>query len=131
MLAGGFPEVVRSLAKDIDATEALGDAVLAQTDGVLDAIQRQRVRAAAAGNLQSTDEQVVETADDMISIAPADPAVVYVPQYDPATAYTPSRSIVTTGADRLGSAILFDEPLTCSLPDPSICVKSVSPRRRT
>lgn len=108
LLAGGFPDVIRLLAKDIEATEALGDAVLAQTDGVLDAIQRQRARAAAAGNLASGEELLVETKDEAISIASTDPDVVYVPQYDPATVYAPATG-VSTGAMIFGSALLFDE----------------------
>ena len=114
MLAGGFPDVIRQLAADLDATEALGDAVLAETDRVLDAVQRMRARAAAAGNLESNEAQVVETTDEAITIAPADPEVVYVPQYDPATAYVPytgttTGTLLTTGAVAFGTAMLFDE----------------------
>ena len=88
VLAGGFPTVVQQMASELDWTEELGDAMLAQTDDVLDAVQRQRARAVAVGNLTTNDAQVVEEADDTISIAPAEPEVVYVPQYDATTAYT-------------------------------------------
>jgi hypothetical protein len=120
VLAGGFPTVVQKMASDLDWTEGLGDAMLAQPDGVLDAVQRQRARAVAVGNLTSNDAQVVEQADDNISIAPAEPDVVYVPQYDATTAYTtpytqpavvdPGYSNwLTTGAIAFGSALLVDE----------------------
>jgi hypothetical protein len=120
VLAGGFPTVVDQMAEDIDWTENLGDAMLAQTDDLLDAVQRQRARAAAAGNLESNDAQLVETSeDDQISIQPADPGVVYVPSYDATAAYQPvgtavttgttTGQLLTTGAIAFGSALLINE----------------------
>ena len=113
------------MAEEIDWTEALGDAVVAQTDDVLDAVQRQRARAAAVGNLESNAAQVVEVDDGEISIAPADPEVVYVPSYDSSTAFTSAATappviataetgystgdMVTTGAIAFGSALLINE----------------------
>ena len=75
------------MADEIDRTEGLGDAMLAQTDDVLDSVQRLRAQADATGNLESNEAQTVEVEEDNIAIAPADPEVVYVPGYDPATAY--------------------------------------------
>ena len=122
MLAGGFPTVVQKMATEIDWTEQLGDAMLAQTDDVLDAVQRQRARAAAVGNLETNEAQVVEQTEDSISIAPAEPDVVYVPQYDATTAYTTpytapavidtgisTSDVLTTGAIAFGSALLVNE----------------------
>ena len=63
----GFPTVVRRMAEDLDWTEQLGDAMLAQTDDVLDAVQRQRARAVATGNLTSNEAQVVDDEGDTIS----------------------------------------------------------------
>ena len=88
VLAAGFPDVLARMADDIDWTEELGDAMLAQTDDLLDAVQRLRAQADAAGNLESNEAQTVEVEGDSISIAPADPQVVYVPAYDPQTVYT-------------------------------------------
>lgn len=88
VLAAGFPEVIGMMAKDLDWTQDLGDAVLIQNDDVLDAVQRQRARAQAVGNLKTNEAQVVSTADNAISIAPAKPDVVYVPRYDPVVTYT-------------------------------------------
>lgn len=102
VLAAAFPSVVERMAEDLDATEALGDAVLVDTDAVLDAIQRQRERAAAVGNLESNAAQSVTVEGDTITIAPADPQVVYVPAYDPATVYTqpaPSAPVVVEDPD--------------------------------
>ena len=122
VLAGGFPTVIQKMAAEIDWTEQLGDAMLAQTDDVLDAVQRQRARAAAVGNLETNDAQVVEQTEDSISIAPAEPDVVYVPQYDATTAYTTpytapavidtgisTSDVLTTGAIAFGSALLVNE----------------------
>jgi hypothetical protein len=102
VLAAGFPSVVKRMADDLDATEALGDAVLADTDAVLDAVQRQRARAAAVGNLENNAAQTVTVQGDTISIAPANPQVVYVPAYNPSTVYTqpaPSAPVVVEDPD--------------------------------
>ena len=124
VLAAGFPDVLARMADDIDWTEELGDAMLAQTDDLLDAVQRLRAQAEAAGNLESNEAQTVEVEGDSISIAPADPQVVYVPAYDPQTVYTTPvtqptvvyddpgvswGSVLTTGAIAFGSALLVDE----------------------
>ena len=124
VLAAGFPDVLARMADDIDWTEELGDAMLAQTDDLLDAVQRLRAQADAAGNLESNEAQTVEVEGDSISIAPADPQVVYVPAYDPQTVYTTPvtqptvvyddpgvswGSVLTTGAIAFGSALLVDE----------------------
>jgi hypothetical protein len=105
VLAAGFPTVVAHMADDIDWTESLGDAVLTQTDDVMDAVQRQRARAAALGNLDSNDAQTVTLEDDAISIAPADPEVIYVPAYDPTLVYAESAAaapVVVTDPDDEG-----------------------------
>ncbi|MEM1275391.1 MAG: DUF3300 domain-containing protein [Pseudomonadota bacterium] len=81
VLATGFPSVVKLMSDDIDNTEALGDALLVQSDDVLEATQRMRARAQSFGNLESNDAQTVSVEDDEITIAPADPEVVYVPTY--------------------------------------------------
>lgn len=103
VLAAGFPDLVQRMAADLDHTEALGNAVLAQTDEVMDAVQRQRARAAELGNLESNEAQTVTLEDDAIAIAPADPDVVYVPAYDPDLAYTQAASaapvVVTDPSD--------------------------------
>jgi hypothetical protein len=87
VLAAGFPTIVNKMATEIEWTEQLGDALIVQTDDVLDAIQRMRARAQATGFLESNEAQTVEVANDNISIAPANPEVVYVPTYDPQVVY--------------------------------------------
>jgi hypothetical protein len=123
VLAGGFPTVVEKMADEIDWTEDLGDAMLAQTDDLMDAVQRQRGRAAATGYLDSNEAQTVEQEGDTIVIEPADPEVVYVPTYDSSAAFTSAPTaapvvydtgvstadILTTGAIAFGGAMLVNE----------------------
>lgn len=87
VLAAGFPQVITTMANDLDWTENLGDAVIIQNDDVLDAVQRQRARAQAVGNLESNDAQVIQNVDNSIVIESAEPERVYVPQYNPQTVY--------------------------------------------
>ena len=54
---------------------------------VLDAVQAMRLRAQQAGNLKSTPQESVTTQGNTIVIEPADPQVVYVPEYDPWDVY--------------------------------------------
>jgi hypothetical protein len=80
-----YPDVVKQMSSDLDWTADLGEAVVADQGAVLDAVQAFRRKAEAAGNLKSDAKQNVEVDKDVIQIAPANPEVIYVPQYDPAT----------------------------------------------
>jgi Protein of unknown function (DUF3300) len=79
-----FPQVLQMLDANLDWTEQLGDAVLAQQGDVMDAIQRLRYQAAAAGTLWSNAQQKVMTEGQGIVIEPANPALIYPPVYNPA-----------------------------------------------
>lgn len=122
-LAAGFPSVITRMADHIDWTEQVGDAVLVQTDDVLDSVQRLRALAKVNGYLETNAAQVVEVSDSVISIAPASPEVIYVPTYQPSVVYTtvapPTAYYVeddddwedalAAGAIFFGSAILINE----------------------
>ncbi len=82
-----FPRILEMMDKNLEWTENLGDAFLAQQAEVMDSIQRLRQRARAAGSLVTTPQQVVSTTGDIVVIEPAAPEVVYVPEYDPALVY--------------------------------------------
>lgn len=107
-----FPQALAVLGQDPAWVQRLGDAFLAQPDDVMDAVQRLRRQAQAAGNLESNEYQQVGTqaasaavaapvdasspapapvaadgGDQVIVIQPADPQVVYVPSYNPTTVY--------------------------------------------
>ena len=87
-LAAGFPDLVTRMSDNIDWTEQAGEAVVAQTDEVLAAIQRLRAKAQENGYLVDNEAQTVEEVNDKIVIAPASPDVVYVPTYDSQVIYT-------------------------------------------
>jgi len=82
-----FPAVLDNMNQNLSWTSALGDAYVNQQDALMDAIQVLRQRAQAAGGLQSTSQQVVQTDGQTIAIEPTDPEVVYVPEYDPWLVY--------------------------------------------
>ena len=82
-----FPDVINLLSSNIRWTTDLGNAFLAQQADVMSAVQRMRAQARAAGKLNSNAQETVttETQGDRtaIDIQPANPQVVYVPQYNP------------------------------------------------
>ena len=80
-----YPDVVKKMSADLDWTSALGEAVVADQAAVIEGIQSFRRRAQAAGNLKSDSKQVVSAEKETIVIQPADPQVIYVPQYNPST----------------------------------------------
>jgi hypothetical protein len=89
-----FPETVDMMCLELGWTTELGEAFVADQAGVLDAIQRLRQQAIDVGNLQSSEQMKVETVEqegkDVVVLKPAEPEVVYVPQYDPVAAYAPA-----------------------------------------
>jgi hypothetical protein len=80
-----YPEVVKQMSADLDWTAELGEAVVADQRAVFDAVQAFRRKAQAAKNLKSDDKQTVVVEKEIIKIVPADPQVIYVPQYNPST----------------------------------------------
>ncbi len=82
-----FPSVLANLNKNLSWTSELGDANYNQGPDVMQAIQVMRQKAKEAGHLQSTPQQTVTEQGDDIDIAPANPDVVYVPEYDPQLIY--------------------------------------------
>ena len=82
-----FPAVLATMDNNLSWTSALGDAYVNQSQNVLDAVQEMRRRAQQAGNLESTPQESVTTEGQSIAIQPADPDVVYVPEYDPWDVY--------------------------------------------
>jgi hypothetical protein len=103
-----FPQVLATLGQDLGWVQRLGDAFLAQPDDVMDAVQRLRHKAQAAGHLDSNKYQTVSVAaeaaapapaptegampsapasETTIVIAPSDPEVIYVPSYNPTEVY--------------------------------------------
>ena len=82
-----YPTVLTLMGDHAEWTQALGAAFVNQQSDVLISIQRLRQRALEAGTLQTTAEQQVILADGAIQILPANPQVLYVPEYDPQIVY--------------------------------------------
>lgn len=80
-----YPEVIALMNEDLAWTEALGDAIVADQAAVLDAVQSYRRKVLAAGNLKTDQKQVVTVEQQVVTIAPADPQIIYIPQYQPAS----------------------------------------------
>jgi hypothetical protein len=84
-----YPDVLRKMNDDLDWTEQLGEAMLAQQGDVLAAVQQFRRRAAAAGNLRSDDKLAVAQDGPSYVIESVNPQVIPVPVYDPAVVVVP------------------------------------------
>lgn len=124
-LAVGFPDLVTRMNDHLDWTEQVGDAVLVQTDDVMDSVQRLRDQAAETGYLTTNDAQTVVVEGDTITIEPTDPNIVYVPAYNPEVVYTTPAppdvvyvdsnngtdfgDVLLTGAMVFGTAMIIDE----------------------
>lgn len=93
-----YPDVINLMGDDLDWTEALGQAVTAQQQDVLNAIQVFRRKAQAAGNLNSDDKQTVVVKEETVQIVPAQPETIYVPVYQPATVVVAQPAPVVTYA---------------------------------
>ncbi len=113
----GFPDVLQMMAENIDDYAAIGAAVTANQDEVSASIQRLRAQAYAAGALRSTPQQVVQVEQNagqpIYVIQPANPQVVYVPQYDPTVVYAGSglnAGLITFGIGIGITALLVSQP---------------------
>ncbi|HCW3113211.1 DUF3300 domain-containing protein [Citrobacter amalonaticus] len=108
-----FPQLMTLMGENTEWVQNLGDAFLAQPQDVMDSVQRLRLLAQQTGSLKSTPQQTVTStpkksvaaapsttssatkssavsaapASTVIKIEPADPQVVYIPSYNPATVY--------------------------------------------
>ena len=91
-----FPSVLSNLAGNLGWTSTLGEASATQQQDVMNAIQRMRAKAYAAGNLKSGSQiKVIQEGPQTIVIQPANPQVVYVPTYNPRVIY--GAPVVTPG----------------------------------
>jgi uncharacterized protein DUF3300 len=84
-----FPPVLSNLNRNLDWTIRLGNAYCNQPQDVMGAVQTMRQRAYAAGTLRPTPQEGVIYRPPNIVIAPANPAIYYVPVYDPWVVYGP------------------------------------------
>src|SRR5665213_1117294 len=82
-----FPRVVDLLNDNVDMTQALGTAFASQQSDVWAQVQFLRTTAQKCGNLKSNEHIAVRQEGSNIVIAPANPAVLTVPYYNPAVVY--------------------------------------------
>jgi hypothetical protein len=98
-----FPELIAKMDADLAWTVKLGQAFVEQPKELMDTIQDLRSKARKAGNLKTTDQQivtvtnvvvlqtnvteVVKVTKEIIEVAPANPSVIYVPSYPPTIYY--------------------------------------------
>ncbi len=110
MAVAHYPQVLQMMDQKEDWTTALGQAYVNQPGDVEKSIQRLRAEAQGAGSLASNDKvTVAETSSNgqpAITIVPAQPQVIYVPQYDPQVVYV-QQSGPSTGAVIASSLISF------------------------
>lgn len=78
-----FPSTLDSLAKNGAWTAQLGNAYYNQPGDVMNAVQAMRLAAQDSGKLVTTTQQRVVVTADAIEIVPVNPAVIYVPYYNP------------------------------------------------
>jgi hypothetical protein len=98
-----FPDVLDMMARDMNWTSALGNAVLADRLQVMDSVQRMRRSAEQYGYLRSNQQMRVVNTGAAVEIVPADPELIYVPVYDPYIVYAPPRpGFFIGGAIRFG-----------------------------
>jgi hypothetical protein len=100
-----YPSIIQRMNANLDWTQKLGDAVVRDQEGVMEAIQHFRQRAYQAGTLKSNDKVDVEaepSADGpgpTIVINSTNPEAVYIPTYNPSTVAVHNSSPVIVYSD--------------------------------
>jgi hypothetical protein len=106
-----FPPVVATMAQQITWTTRLGEVFTADRSAVFNSIQKLRQQAQTVGTLKTNAQQEVQTktteaGQQVIVIEPANPQIVYVPQYNTQVVYTqPPTTVVVKEDDDSGAAV--------------------------
>lgn len=109
-----YPEVLLWLDDNLTWTKQVGEAFVEQPAEVMQAMQRLRAKARAAGTLVDTPQQQVIADSNVIRIVPAQPEVIYVPYYQPEAVFvsTPvyyARPVLAFGTGvAVGSWLAYD-----------------------
>lgn len=82
-----FPDILKRMSDDLDWTQQLGDAFLANEAQVMDSVQKLRNRAYDSGSLDKVEHVRVIREERTIVIEPSVERVVYVPAYDTRVVY--------------------------------------------
>jgi hypothetical protein len=101
-----FPQVVSRMAEQIAWTRVLGQTFESDRTAVFASIQKLRKQAQTVGTLKTTPQQKVETkktsaGEPVIVIEPANPQVIYVPQYNTEVVYSqaPTNTVIIQEED--------------------------------
>jgi len=101
-----FASTLNMMASDMNWTQALGNAVLAQRNDVMDAVQRQRQIASSNGFLQTNAYERVIAEPGYIQVLPVNDLYIYPPIYDPYIVFgRPRPGFFVGGAIRFGPAV--------------------------
>jgi hypothetical protein len=96
-----YPTVVDMMCTQFDWTKQLGAAYQGNPKAVLESVQRLRAQAVDTGALKSSPQMKVDIKQDqgaqVVELKPADPKVVYVPQYNPEQVFSTSTTTTTSG----------------------------------
>ena len=86
-----MPDVLKRMNEQLEWTQKLGDAFLAQQEDVMSTVQSLRAKAHAQGNLKSSEQQTVKSESQnnqtVYIIESPKPDTVYVPTYNPEFIY--------------------------------------------
>lgn len=82
-----FASLLQNMSDDLNWTQNLGEAFLADEGQVMEAIQSLRQQADNANNLNQMNNMAITRANKQIIIEPVQREIVYVPYYDPRIAY--------------------------------------------
>jgi Protein of unknown function (DUF3300) len=82
-----FPQVLAQMDYNLQWATELGNAYYNQPQDLLQAVQVMRQRAQAAGTLRSTPQEAINYDQGNIVLAPVNPQMVYVPEYNPWAVY--------------------------------------------
>ncbi|MSU50542.1 MAG: DUF3300 domain-containing protein [Opitutus sp.] len=109
-----YPEVLKWMDENLPWTKQVGEVFAEQPADVMQAIQRLRAKARAAGTLVDTPQQQVISDADVLRIVPGQPEIIYVPYYEPEVVFAERpvyypHSFLTFGAGvSVGSWLAFD-----------------------
>src|SRR5580692_1272363 len=96
-----YPTVVDLMCQQFDWTKQLGAAYQGNPKAVLQSVQRLRAQAVDTGALKSSPQMKVDVKQDqgtqVVELKPADPKVVYVPQYNPEQVFQTTTTTTTYG----------------------------------
>src|SRR5271166_6430793 len=100
-----FPSVLGYMDKNLSWTADLGDAYYNQPKDVTEAVQVMRQKAQQAGNLKTSQQQVVTTEGSTIIIEPASTEVVYVPEYNSTVVYVEESSSSSDSGEAFAAGV--------------------------